>query len=79
MEYLFMNRVIVDALQTAKDFDSVNAVSELNWTFRSQVAKFIRRFWKDPYRDTDREWMEKIVCDNHISVKSKFSALNKVI
>lgn len=76
---VFMNRGIVDALQTAKDFDSVNAASELNWTFRSQVAKFIRRFWKAPYRDTDREWMEKIVCDNHISVKSKFSALNKVI
>ena len=41
-----MNRVIVDALQTAKDFDSVNAASELNWTFRSKVAKFIRRFWE---------------------------------
>ena len=39
--------------QTVKDFDAVNIASELNWTFRSQLSKFIRRFFKEPYREED--------------------------
>ncbi len=42
-----------DALKTVKDFDLINKNSDLNWTFRSQVIKFIRRFWKSPYRLED--------------------------
>lgn len=39
---------ISDENQTVKDFDAVNTASELNWTFRSQLSKFIRRFLKNP-------------------------------
>lgn len=39
----------VDEYQTVKDFNAINDASNLNWAFQSQLTKFIRRFFKDPY------------------------------
>lgn len=64
-----------DALKTVKDFDLINKNSDLNWTFRSQVIKFIRRFWKSPYRLEDSKWMQELVIQNKIAVKTKFTEL----
>lgn len=69
----------VDADQTVKDFETINRASDLNWTFHSHVAKFIRRFWKDPYREADREWIQKLVESYDIKAKSKFTALVRLI
>ncbi len=69
----------VDADQTVKDFETINRASDLNWTFHSHVAKFIRRFWKDPYREADREWIKKLVESYDIKAKSKFTALVRLI
>lgn len=68
-----------DALKTVKDFDLINKNSDLNWTFRSQVIKFIRRFWKSPYRLEDSKWMQELVVQNKIAVKTKFTELQKLI
>ena len=68
-----------DALKTVKDFDLINKNSDLNWTFRSQVIKFIRRFWKSPYRLEDLKWMQELVIQNKIAVKTKFTELQKLI
>lgn len=68
-----------DALKTVKDFDLINKNSDLNWTFRSQVIKFIRRFWKSPYRLEDSKWMQELVIQNKIAVKTKFTELQKLI
>lgn len=76
LRYLFGS---VDERQTVKDFNAVNAASDLNWSFKSQIAKFIKRFWKEPYKDADRKWMQELVKDNQIRVKSKFGALNRAI
>lgn len=69
----------VDAEKTVADFDLINQKSELYWTFRSQVSKFIKRFWKDPYRQEDLKWMQALVIQNKIAVKSKFVELQKLI
>ncbi len=66
-----------DAPGTLKDFDTINTISELNWSFRSQLAKFIRRFFKDPYREEDRKWIRKLAEDNGIKVKCKLEYLSK--
>lgn len=66
-----------DAPGTLKDFDTINTISELNWSFRSQLAKFIRRFFKDPYREEDRKWIRKLAEDNGIKVKCKLDYLSK--
>lgn len=66
-----------DAPGTLKDFDTINTISELNWSFRSQLAKFIRRFFKDPYREEDRKWIRKLAEDNGVKVKCKLEYLSK--
>lgn len=66
-----------DAPGTLKDFDTINTISELNWSFRSQLAKFIRRFFKDPYRGEDRKWIRKLAEDNGVKVKCKLEYLSK--
>lgn len=60
------------AEQTVSEFNRINEMSGLNWSFRSQMKKFIRRFWRDPYKNEEQEWMEKLVRDHNIHVKDKF-------
>ena len=72
-------RGVVDENQTVKDFDLVNNSSNLNWTFRSQVTKFIKRFIKDPYRNEDTEWIRKLSETYEFSIKAKLSALSKLL
>ncbi|MDD3362054.1 MAG: PIN domain-containing protein [Hespellia sp.] len=76
LRYLFGN---IDASKTVEDFDLINTKSELNWAFRSQVTKFIKRFWKDPYRQDDLKWMQELVIQKKIAVKTKFIKLQKLI
>ena len=45
----------VDENQTVTDFNLINNSSNLNWSFKNQVSKFIKRFLKDPYRSEDTE------------------------
>lgn len=68
-----------DAAQTVKDFDAINMVSNLQWSFRSHIAKFIKRFWKDPYKNEEKKWMSKLVEERKIRVKSKFTELQKLL
>lgn len=68
-----------DEYQTVEDFNAVNMTSDLNWSFKGQISKFIRRFWKEPYKEADRQWMQRLVEDKEIKVKSKFGALSRVL
>ncbi|MBQ8084740.1 MAG: hypothetical protein IJ232_01380 [Lachnospiraceae bacterium] len=70
---------VVDEVETVKGFDAINDASDLNWSFKSQIAKFIRRFWKSPYSEEDRQWMQRLVDEKEIKVRSKFEALSKAI
>lgn len=70
---------MVDAEQTVKDFNLINDTSQLKWSFKSQIIKFIKRFLKEPYRSEDREWIERLVIDQEISIKEKMLLLNKCI
>ena len=69
----------VDEKQTVMDFNAVNNASNLNWSFKSQIARFVRRFYKNPYRDEDRIWIDKLVQNHNIKVKSKLSILAKLL
>lgn len=70
---------IVDESQTVKDFNAINSATSLNWAFRSQVSKFVKRFWIDPYRDEDRKWIQNLTDTYTIKVKSRLAALSKLI
>ncbi len=65
----------IDAWQTVKDFDTVNESSDLNWSFRSQLAKFIKRFVVDHYKEEEKEWFEQWTTENSIKVMAKFREL----
>lgn len=70
---------MVDEKQTVNDFEMINCASELNWAFRSQVVKFVKRFFKEPYRVEDTIWIKRLTCENNINVKMKLTALSKLI
>ena len=70
---------MVDEKQTVNDFEMINCVSELNWAFRSQVVKFVKRFFKEPYRVEDTIWIKRLISENNINVKMKLTALSKLI
>jgi hypothetical protein len=67
----------VDVNQTVTDFDRINTASKLNWSFRSQITKFVKRFFKDPYRVEDKKWIQKLTKEYSVKVKSKLVALSE--
>ena len=50
----------VDEAKTIEDFDLINSTSTLNWSFKSQIRKFIKRFYREPYRDEDTIWIDNL-------------------
>ena len=70
---------IADAQQTVKDFDTVNEISDLNWSFRSQMTKFVKRFVADPYKAEEKEWFEQWTKENNIKAMEKFRALRDAL
>lgn len=70
---------MVDEKQTVNDFEMINCASELNWALRSQVVKFVKRFFKEPYRVEDTIWIKRLTSENNINVKMKLTALSKLI
>ena len=69
----------VDETQTVTDFNLINNSSNLNWSFKSQVSKFIKRFLKDPYRSEDAEWIRNLAVTKGFSIKDKLAALSKLL
>ena len=68
-----------DENQTVNDFNMINNSSSLNWSFKSQVSKFIKRFLKDPYRNEDKEWILDLAAKKGFSIKVKLEALSKLL
>lgn len=69
----------VDEYQTIVDFNKINDSSNLNWSFRSQVVKFIKRFLKEPYRKEDSKWIQTLANEHGISIKNKLTILSKLL
>ena len=76
LRYLVGN---VDEHKTVTDFNLINNSSNLNWSFKSQVTKFIKRFLKDPYRSEDTEWIRNLAATKGFSIKEKLAALSKLL
>ena len=76
LRYLVGN---ADENQTVNDFNMINNSSSFNWSFKSQVSKFIKRFLKDPYRNEDKEWILDLAAKKGFSIKVKLEALSKLL
>ena len=68
-----------DGEQTVRDFEKINNASQLNWSLKSQINKFIRRFWKEPYKKSDRRWIDALIREYNIKSKTKFTELRKLM
>ena len=73
-DVLILRYLVGDADEslTLKDFNLINNSSNLNWSFRSQVSKFIKRFLKDPYRSEDTEWIRNLTATKGFSIKKNW-------
>lgn len=69
----------VNEYQTIADFNAVNIASNLNWSFRSQIMKFRKRFLKDPYKAEEKQWIEKMAADNNIDIIGKIRTLGRMV
>ena len=72
LRYLVGN---VDALQTIENFQTINRESALNWSFKSRICRFIERFYTNPYREEDKQWINEFTKTYSIKVKNKLSVL----
>ena len=68
-----------DGRQTINDFLSINISSNLNWSFKSQMIKFVKRFFKDPYRKQDTVWITGLAAENNINIKYRLSELSRLL
>ena len=72
LRYLVGN---VDAFQTIENFQTINRESALNWSFKSYILKFVKRFYTDPYREEDKQWINEFTKTYSIKVKNKLYVL----
>ena len=70
---------IVDEYQMVKEFHMINEASNLKWSLKSQLVKFIKRFIKDPYKTEEKEWFVQWTREKGIDSISKFKALQNVM
>ena len=67
-----------DENQTILDFKKINEESRMNWTLKSQLVKFYKRFYLDPFFN-DKEWINNYIKEDEIYIKEKLTSLNKLI
>ena len=67
-----------DENQTILDFKKINEESRMNWTLKSQLVKFYKRFYLYPFFN-DKEWINNYIKEDEIYIKEKLTSLNKLI
>lgn len=67
----------VNAEQTIVEFALINEKSGLNWPLGSRISSFFRRFWQNPYRESDTEWIKSLEIQYHINAIDMLRALNR--
>lgn len=70
---------LADEKGTIAAFNKINQITDMNWSFRSQTEKFIRRFWKAPYQEREKQWMTGFCNAHGVSAKEKMKALSRYL
>ena len=68
-----------DEYQTTVDFKLINEASDLNWSLKGHLVRFVKRFLKEPYKKEEKEWFETWAWNNHIDVMSKLKRLSNLV
>ena len=56
-------------------FNSVCTLSGLTWGVQSKLKGFMRRFWSDPYSESEKVWMKGFCKDKGINAKERIREL----
>lgn len=80
-DILFLNYLdgMVEAEEVLEVFEDISEKSGLNWNLRGQLVRFVKRFWREPYREQEKVWMKDFCAEHKISTKDKLAALEKVV
>ena len=70
---------VADAKQTVQEFNTINETSDLKWSFKSHLAKFFRRFFREPYKTDEKEWFEQWATENGIIAMAKIRILRDAL
>lgn len=80
-EVLFLD--FLEGIMSEKDlteaFSSVCDISGLVWNMQSKLKGFIKRFWKDPYSESEKVWMSGFCKDKGIDAKVRIQKLMNYI
>lgn len=61
------------------DFYRISDLSKLGMDFTSKLKSFIRRFWRDPYSESEKQWMKAFCVDNEINAKERIHKLTRFL
>lgn len=82
MPFAFFELLILDYLEEKisvdkliENFNDICSKAEMDWNFETKLKGFMRRFWKDPYSESEKIWMDKFCKINQINPKTKFKLL----
>lgn len=82
MPFAFFELLILDYLEEKitmnkliENFNDICSKAEMDWNFETKLKGFMRRFWKDPYSESEKIWMDKFCEINQINPKTKFKLL----
>lgn len=57
-------------------FNRICDLSKLRMDSKSKLKSFIRRFWSDPYTESEKEWMKSFCQQNGINAKIRIQKLS---
>lgn len=69
----------IEAVDVIDIFNQVISVSDMHWTIESQLKIFIKRFWRNPYTEREKEWMQTFCQINSVKPKSRMMLLSQEI
>lgn len=82
MPFAFFELLILDYLEEKisvnkliENFNNICMKAEMDWNFESKLKGFMRRFWKDPYSDSEKMWMIKFCQTKRINPTTKLKTL----
>ena len=57
-------------------FNRICDLSKLKMDSKSKLKSFIKRFWSDPYTESEKEWMKSFCEENGINAKTRIRKLS---
>jgi len=65
----------ITAEEVVRRFSNICAVSDLRMDCTSKLKLFIKRFWNDPYTESEKAWMKSFCATNSIKATEKLREL----